>query len=319
MNQLDVVDTRKLQFNVSDQPFTLWEVSPRDGLQSEKQTLSLDAKRELIFGLMDSGIRHIEVGSFVKAIPQLADTDALIPSLAEHPLRSQTKFTGLVFNAKGLERAVAAGVDGVCLVALPSEELSLRNAGVGAHEGLMRALALADEAKRQGLFVRVDLATSWVCPFEGQVPETRILEFASALLQKDSVDELALADTIGHAHPLQVYSTFLKLSERFGTRRLAAHFHDTQGLALANVTAALAAGVRSFDSSLGGLGGCPFAPGAAGNLASEDLVLMAQKFSPQQLASVSLQTLWSTLGKIEKHIGRPLGGRSSAWWRSQKR
>lgn len=306
-------------FEISNRPLVLWEVGPRDGLQSEKQTLTPEAKRELIFGLMNAGIRNIEVGSFVKAIPQLADTDSLIPLLADHPLRSQTKLTGLVFNSKGLERARSAGVDGVCVVAIPSDALSLRNGGVAAQEGLFRALALADEAKSHGLFVRVDVATSWVCPFEGAMAENRVLEFASALLEKASVDELALADTVGHAHPLQVYSLFSKLAERFSAARLAAHFHDTQGLALANVTAAMAAGVRIFDSSLGGLGGCPFAPGAAGNLATEDLVLMAQKFSPAQLQDIHLPALWTTLSQVEKQIGRTLGGRSCQWWRSSQK
>lgn len=305
-------------FNTPEKSLKVWDVSPRDGLQSETNILPLEAKRTLIGGLMDAGIRHIEVGSFVKAIPQLADTDALVPSLADHPLRKSTQFTGLIFNAKGLERALAAQVDGVCVVAIPSDALSQKNAGVGAQQGLARALELVDLAKSHGLFVRVDVATSWVCPFEGQMPQSRILEFASALLEKNSVDELALADTIGHAHPLQVYSTFSKLAESFGTHRLAAHFHDTQGLALANVSAALFAGVRIFDASLGGLGGCPFAPGAAGNLATEDLVLMAQKFSPQQCSEVSLDHLWSTIGKIETSIGRSLGGRSGQWWRRSR-
>ncbi|MEN9826650.1 MAG: Hydroxymethylglutaryl-CoA lyase [Pseudomonadota bacterium] len=300
-------------------PLKLWEVGPRDGLQSEKNILSLDAKRDLVVGMMEAGLRHIEVGSFVRAIPQLADTDALFAGLADHPLRKQTTLTGLIFNAKGLERAIAAGVDGVCIVAIPSDTLSQKNAGVGAQEGLLRALALVDEAKAHNLFVRVDLATSWVCPFEGQMPQEKIFEFASALLDKPGVDELALADTIGHAHPLQVYATFARLAEKYSIHRLAAHFHDTQGLALANVTAAMSAGVRIFDSALGGLGGCPFAPGAAGNLATEDLVLMAQKLNSNQLRDVSLTALWTMVEKLEQHIGRPLGGRSRAWWRSQSK
>jgi hydroxymethylglutaryl-CoA lyase len=303
----------------TEKPLKLWEVGPRDGLQSEKNILPLDAKRDLVVGMMEAGLRHIEVGSFVRAIPQLADTDELFARLADHPLRKQTTLTGLIFNAKGLERAIAAGVDGVCIVAIPSDTLSQKNAGVGAQEGLLRALALVDEAKAHKLFVRVDLATSWVCPFEGQMPQEKIFEFASALLDKPGVDELALADTIGHAHPLQVYATFARLAEKYSIQRLAAHFHDTQGLALANVTAAMSAGVRIFDSALGGLGGCPFAPGAAGNLATEDLVLMAQKLNSHQLRDVSLSALWAMVEKLEQHIGRPLGGRSRAWWRSQSK
>lgn len=307
------------EFDFSSAPLRYWEVSPRDGLQSEIQILPLQVKHDLICGLMDAGVRHIEAGSFVKTIPQLADTDALIQSLQSHPLRSQTKLTGLIFNEKGLERAAAAGVDGVCIVAIPSDQLSLKNCGADAREGLRRALLLADEAKARGLFVRVDVATSWVCPFAGAMPEALVLDYVSQILEKPSVDELALADTIGHAHPLQVLSTFLKLGKHFGTERLAGHFHDTQGLALANVTAALTAGVRIFEASLGGLGGCPFAPGAAGNLATEDLLLMVQKFSPPQLSDVSLSALWKMIGNLEREVGRTLGGRSAQWWRNSQK
>lgn len=297
-------------------PLTLWEVSPRDGLQSETQTLSLSAKRDLVVALMKAGVRNIEVGSFVKAIPQLADSDELVASLADHPLRKHTRLTGLIFNSKGLQRALAAGVDGVCVVAIPSETLSLKNAGVGAADGLQRALDLVTEAKTHGLFVRVDIATSWVCPFEGAVAKERIFEFASSFLNKSEVDEVALADTIGHAHPLQVHHLFSLLADRFGTHRLAAHFHDTQGMALANVVAAYSAGVRIFDASLGGLGGCPFAPGAAGNLATEDFILMAQKFSDAGVAGIDLAALWKIVETMESQIGRSLGGRSRNWWRS---
>jgi hydroxymethylglutaryl-CoA lyase len=295
---------------------TLWEVGPRDGLQSEKNTLSLEAKRDFVFALMQAGVRNIEVGSFVKAIPQLADTDELVALLAAHPLRKECRLTGLVFNEKGLERALKSGVDGVCVVAIPSDALSKKNAGVGALEGLQRALNVVKIAKESGLFVRVDIATSWVCPFEGAIAKDRVVEFASNFLGKTEADEVALADTIGHAYPLQVHDLFSTLADAFGTERLAAHFHDTQGLALANVTAAYSAGVRIYDAALGGLGGCPFAPGAAGNLATEDFVLMAQKFSDRGVAGIELASLWSAITSLEAHIGRPLGGRSRSWWRS---
>jgi hydroxymethylglutaryl-CoA lyase len=296
-------------------PLTLWEVGPRDGLQSEMKTLPLEVKRDFVFALMKAGLRNIEVGSFVKAIPQLADTDALVASLAEHPLRKECRLTGLVFNEKGLQRALNAGVDGVCVVAIPSDAFSQKNAGVGALEGLQRALNVVNRAKESGLFVRVDIPTSWVCPFEGAIAKERVVEFAANFLGGTLADEVALADTIGHAHPLQVHDLFSTLSTRFGSKRLAAHFHDTQGLALANVTAAYSAGVRIFDAALGGLGGCPFAPGAAGNLATEDFVLMAQKFSDHGVAGIDLAALWSVVGALEGQIGRPLGGSSRAWWR----
>lgn len=300
------------------EPMKLWEVSPRDGLQSEKSILPLEAKRQLVSSLMDAGLRHIEVGSFVRTIPQLSDTDALTERLASHPLRAQTTLTGLIFNAKGLKRAIAAGVDGVCVVVMPSETFALKNSGVGAQEGLRRALDLVSEAKQRGLFVRVDVATSWSCPYEGTIPAERVSEFASSFLSNPSVDEVALADTIGHAHPFEVYQRFLPLIEKFGPDRLAGHFHDTQGFAIANVSAAYSAGVRIFDSSLGGLGGCPFAPGAAGNLATEDLLLLAQKMGSPQASEIELGALWGLIETLQTTMGRPLGGRSGHWWRNRE-
>jgi hydroxymethylglutaryl-CoA lyase len=266
---------------------------------------------------MAAGVRNIEIGSFVKDVPQLMETDALVQSLAQHPLRSQTRFTGLIFNSKGLQRARAAGVDGVCVVAIASDTLARKNSGKGAQESLQIALDLVDEAKAHNMFVRVDVATAWVCPFEGAMPQERVLEFASCFLNKSNVDEVALADTIGHAHPLQVHGLFSALADKYGSQRLAAHFHDTQGMALANVVAAYSAGVRSFDASIGGLGGCPFAPGAAGNLATEDFVLMAQSFTDTGVEHIQLELLWQAVENLEKHLGRRLGGRSHAWWQSK--
>jgi hydroxymethylglutaryl-CoA lyase len=296
----------------------LWEVGPRDGLQSEKQTLPLEKKRHMVAALMDAGVRQIEVGSFVKAVPQLRDTDELVKQLADHPLRYQTKFTGLVFNERGLERALESGVDGVCLVVFPSETMAIKNSGVGSYEGLRRALDLASSAKKENLFVRVDIGTAWTCPYEGLISAEKVFEFSSALLSVPYTDEVALADTLGHAHPTEVMKRFLPLTQRYGTERLAAHFHDTQGFALANVTAAYSIGVSVFDASVGGLGGCPFAPGAAGNLATEDLLLFAQKMQDSQLNSVDLSRVWKLIDDLEACVDRPLGGRSRGWWRGRQ-
>jgi len=295
----------------------LWEVGPRDGLQSECRSLSIENKVHLVSSLMEAGLRQIEVGSFVRAIPQMENTDDLFQQLAQHPLRKQTKLTGLIFNAKGLERAIASGADGACLVVFPSESMALKNSGVGSHEGLRRTLSLAAAAKSQNLFVRVDVGTAWTCPYEGFIAADRVFEFASSLLSVPEIDEVALADTLGHAHPFDVKDRFLPLVERFGPSRLAGHFDDTQGFALANVTAAYSTGVTIFDASVGGLGGCPFAPGAAGNLATEDLLLFAQKIQDSQLCSVDLTKIWKLVADLETTLGRSLGGRSSQWWRTQ--
>jgi hydroxymethylglutaryl-CoA lyase len=265
---------------------------------------------------MEAGLRQIKVGSFVKSASQLEDTDELVKLLAQHPLRDQTKLTGLIFNEKGLDRALAVGVDGVCLVVFPSESMAMKNSSIGSYEGLRRTTDLARAAKKEGLFVRVDVGTAWNCPYEGLVAADRVHEFASNLLDAPEIDEVALADTLGHAHPIEVKERFLPLIERFGTKRLAAHFHDTQGFALANVTVAYSLGVSIFDASVGGLGSCPFAPGAAGNLATEDFVLLASKMKDAQFDSVELTKIWKIIHELEALVDRPLGGRSAHWWRS---
>ncbi len=289
----------------------LWEVGPRDGLQSEKKILTPQEKMQLISALYKAGSRNMEVGSFVspKSIPTLTESEVVL----QHALTLQNlNANSLIMNAKGLDRALAAGAKSVCLVAIVSDSLSQKNAHRPSQQLFDESLELLERARNNNLFVRVDIATSWVCPFEGPINFNRVIPFVEAFV-KGGADEIALADTIGHAYPAQVKNSFETLSKIFGSlQKIGAHFHDTQGFGIANTAAALEAGVRIFDSSIGGIGGCPYAPGAAGNLATEDIVLLAQKMGLN--TGLDLNEIWNAVELTGQLIGRKVGGRSAGWW-----
>jgi len=288
------------------------EVGPRDGLQNEAVHLSIEDKSALIAGVLKAGLRQVEVGSFVspKAVPAMADTDALT-TMVKGTYSSGLRALGLVVNAKGFDRALAAGVDGVCIVTVVSESLCQKNNGCSSPAATATAVDLLKRAKANGLFARVDVATSWVCPYEGPIALEQVQRVADQIWEYQP-DELAFCDSIGHAHPYQVASLFAAFGERYERSSLVAHFHDTQALGLANATAALLQGIRRFDSSLGGLGGCPFAPGAKGNLATEDLVHLCHRIGFE--TGISLTELWATIAELEPKIGRTLGGQSRSWF-----
>jgi hydroxymethylglutaryl-CoA lyase len=294
---------------------TICDVSLRDGLQNEKTLISTEAKLALLDDLAGAGVTYLEVASFVnpKAVPQMADAEAMVQAVSgRYP---SLRGVGLIFNERGYERALAAGCRSVALVLIVSDSLSRSNSGRTADEWLPAYAALVARAKSDGVWVRGYLAGAWVCPFEGQVDPVRALYYADALLAM-GVDELCATDPIGHAHPEQVESLSRELMMRAGAEKLAVHLHDTLAFGLANAAAAMRAGVRIFDSSLGGLGGCPFAPGAAGNLATEDLVLMAQRMGYQ--TGIDLDKLWDAVRRFEPVIGRPIGGRSRVWYDGQR-
>jgi len=294
---------------------TICDVSLRDGLQNEKTPISTEAKLALLDDLAAAGLTTLELTSFVspKAVPQMADAEAVMAAaLARHP---SLRGVGLIFNEKGYERAIAAGAKSVALVLIVSDSLSRSNSGKTADEWLEAYRGLVGRIKADGVWVRGYLAGAWVCPFEGQIDPARALRYADALMSM-GIDELCATDPIGHAHPEQVESLSAELVGRFGAEKLAVHLHDTLAFGLANVAAAMRAGVRIFDASLGGLGGCPFAPGAAGNLATEDLVLMAHKMGYQ--TGVDLDRLWEAVYRFEPVIGRLIGGRSRTWYDGQR-
>ncbi len=248
------------------------EVGPRDGLQNEGAIISTADKIGFVDRLSAAGHQAIEVAAFVspKRVPQMADAAEVFAGIARRP---GTRYTALVPNQQGLARAVAAGVSEVAIFAAASETFSRRNINQTIDESLANYAAVCADARAAGVPVRGYLSTCFVCPFEGPIDPQRVADLAARLLEI-GVFEVAVSDTIGAATPGDVLRVLEAIGVRVAGPQLALHFHDTRGTALANVLAGLDYGVTTFDSSAGGLGGCPFAPGAAGNLATEDLLFM---------------------------------------------
>jgi hydroxymethylglutaryl-CoA lyase len=248
----------------------VYEVGPRDGLQNEAAVVSTADKIAFVDRLSDAGCPVIEVSAFVRpsSVPQMADAAAVFAGIQRRP---GVRYSALVPNRAGLERALAAGVTEIAVMAAASETFSRRNINRSIDESLVIYREVIGDAQRAGLRVRGYLSTAFGCPFEGPVPVARVVALTERLLEL-GVFEVAVSDTIGIAHPGQVAVVLGDLLTRVAAPRLALHFHDTRGTALANVVKALEFGITTFDSAAGGLGGCPFAPGALGNLATEDLV-----------------------------------------------
>ncbi len=279
------------------------EVGPRDGLQNEATVISTADKLELIRRAIDYGVRRIEVTSFVnpKKVPQLADAEELVAMLPE---RDDVTYIGLVLNRRGAERALATGrIDELGAVCVTSDSFGIRNQGQSSDESLaaaMEIVALAREAGRSG---QITIATAFGCPFEGRVAIDRVVEMA-----KRAADarprEIALADTIGVGVPAEVSEMIGRVREAVGSLPLRAHFHNTRGTGVANVWAAVKEGATTIDASLGGLGGCPFAPGAAGNVATEDVVYMLEKSGVA--AGLGLPKIVEAAEWLTGVMGRPL-------------
>jgi len=251
---------------------TVYEVGPRDGLQNETQTVSTEDKVRFINLLSAAGLPAIEVTSFVRpgAIPQLADAEEVLNRIERH---DGVCYTALVPNMGGMERAANSHVGGIALFTAASETFSLENTNATIAETLERFRPVLTEARRTKTWIRAYISTSFGCPYESEVPPQAVVNVARDLANLGA-HQIVISDTIGVATPAQVVSVVEAVSDEIETARLALHFHDTRGTALANVLAGLQLGVTTYDSSAGGLGGCPYAPGAAGNLATEDLVYM---------------------------------------------
>lgn len=251
---------------------TVVEVGPRDGLQNEAARISTTDKIAFVDRLSLAGLREIEVSAFVspKWIPQLDDAGAVFAGITRKP---GVRYSALVPNVNGLERAIGAGVTDIAIFLAASETFSQRNTNRSIDASFEAYRNVASMATTAGLRVRGYLSTAFGCPFEGDVPVERVVTLTQRLLDI-GVFEVAVSDTIGVAHPGQVKAMLPRLLEAIPSDRVALHFHDTRGMALANVLASLEFGITTFDSSAGGLGGCPYAPRATGNLATEDLVYM---------------------------------------------
>jgi hydroxymethylglutaryl-CoA lyase len=284
---------------------TVVEVAPRDGLQNVPVVPSTAAKVEFVDLLSDAGLPVVEVGAFVdpRRIPAMADTDAVLRGIRQ---RTGTRYTALVPNLRGLARAAGAGLREVAVFGAASETFSRRNINQGIAESFATFRSVVSGAGPDGIRVRAYLSTAFGCPYEGDVPAARVAELADELLQM-GVFEVAVSDTIGVAHPGQVWRVLDAVAARVPADRIALHFHDTRGTGLANVLAGLQAGVTTFDAACGGLGGCPYAPGASGNLATEDLVYMLDGLGIE--TGVSLRGLVGASRFIASHVPGELPSR----------
>ncbi|GGH77715.1 hydroxymethylglutaryl-CoA lyase [Pullulanibacillus pueri] len=250
------------------------EVGPRDGLQNEASILATEHKVEWINHLSETGLSYIEISSFVhpKWIPQLADALEVARNIQRH---SQVTYAALVPNKIGLKRALEANLDEISVFMSASETHNKKNINKTIAETLPVLESIVREAKQHGLSVRGYLSTVFGCPYEGEVAIDQVITLSQSLFNM-GIDELSLGDTIGVANPKQVANILIRLREAFPHKNIALHFHDTRGTALANCLTALQLGFNTFDSSLGGLGGCPYAKGASGNLATDDLLYMLE-------------------------------------------
>ena len=286
----------------------LHEVGPRDGLQVEKQTVPTGTKLAWIGSILASGVDIVQVGSFVhpEKVPQMADTDELFRRLSARPDAGSGVLSGLVLNEKGLDRALSCGVELVCMGISASDTHSRKNTGMGTEEATRRILATAKKAVEAGRAVQVSVQSAFGCGFEGPVPEERVLSIVKEYLDA-GLRRISLADTAGHAYPEQVERLFEAIVDLEPDVESACHFHDTFGLGMANVWAAMRSGVVSFDSSFAGLGGCPFTKVAAGNVATEDLVHGWQR-SGRRL-DVKLDILIEVARSVSAFFGREMPGR----------
>lgn len=281
------------------------EVGPRDGLQNESKFVPTDTKLEFIRLLADAGLTHIESTSFVnpKAVPQLADAADLAGRL---PGREGVTYSALVPNERGLEGAIESGIRRIAVFTAASDSFTKHNINMTVAESLTRFEQVIDRARTAGLTVRGYVSTAFVCPYEGEIDKGRVREVTTSLVEM-GVDEVAISDTIGAAAPTDVRTTVGHVLETVPAERLALHFHDTYGTALANVYAGLELGIRTYDASAGGLGGCPFAPGAAGNLATEDLVYMLDRMNIR--SGIDIARVVEAAGLMARALGRELCSR----------
>lgn len=291
----------------------IYEVGPRDGLQNEATLIPTVVKLEFIGRLAAAGLREIEATSFVspRAIPQLADADELMPLL---PDRGRVRYPVLVPNERGLARAMTAGADAIAVFTAASDAFTRANIGMTVDESIDVFRPVLAQAAHAGMWTRAYVSTAFGCPFSGRVDPARVIDVAMRLADLGA-DEICLGDTIGVGVPAQVRElTGLLLEAGLSLDRVAYHFHDTRGTALANVTAALDDGVATFDSSTGGTGGCPYAPGAAGNLATEDLVYLLDRTGIRH--GVDLAMVLDTARFIAAALGKPLAskvGQAGGW------
>ncbi len=288
------------------------DVGPRDGLQNQTIDVSPEIRVKLIEKLLDAGVPGVEVASFVspKAVPRMAGAGDIVRALKGR----KAALSALVPNLKGYEMARDAGAKIISVVPSATETMNQKNINMSYEDILALSCDLMRCARDDGIKGQAYVSVAFECPFEGQVSQDRVMEMTETLL-KAGAQEIIIADTIGAANPSQVKSLFDRLTSSFDKKLIATHFHDTRAMGLANAYAAIECGIRKFDASIGGLGGCPFAPGAAGNLATEDLVSMAHQMGYE--TGIDEKALLKTSHFAGEIIGQQIGGRMAGWMNYQ--
>ena len=288
------------------------EVAARDGLQAQPKHLTVQQRIALLGALVETGIPELEIGSFVspKAVPQMAGTDEIAANLPP----ARVAYSALVPNMKGYELAVMAGIRSHAIALSATEEMNRNNIRKSLEDTFVMGEEILDRAAAEGVDIHAYLAVAFECPYEGVVEESLVLEQVDRLMQHQPA-RLMIADTIGAANPAAVHSMMHKLVDRYGPERLGCHFHDTRAMGLVNVYAALQAGIRQFDASAGGLGGCPFAPGAKGNVATEDVVMLCESIGFD--TGLDMPKLLEAVALLSEMIGAPQGGRAHTWLSKQ--
>ncbi len=299
---LSLTEIRAL--NIAARTVEILEVGPRDGLQNEATVVATATKVEFIQRAVAAGIRRLEVASFVnpKRVPQMADAEAVLAAL---PRIAGVQYVGLVLNQRGFERALAAGCTEVGMAVVASDTFNQRNQGATTQESIDAWSAIARAAHAAGIRAQVTVSAAFGCPFEGEVPATRVIEIAKRVAEAMPC-EVAIADTIGVGVPSQVTDLLGRLREALPGMPLRGHFHNTRNTGLANAYAAIEAGVNTLDASIGGIGGCPFAPAATGNIPTEDLVYMLNRMGVE--SHVALEQLIATGQWLQEQLGRTVPG-----------
>ncbi|MBB65882.1 MAG: hydroxymethylglutaryl-CoA lyase [Waddliaceae bacterium] len=276
------------------------EVGPRDGLQNEKKLVSTQDKEAFVQLLIQAGFHSIELTSFVKAsaIPQMADAQELFSLFSSE---TKAQFPCLVPNMKGFETARDLGVKEIALFTASSESFNQKNIRASIEESLLRMEAVIQEAKKEGIRIRGYVSTAFYCPYEGKTSTKKLIELSEWFLER-GIYEVSIGDTIGAAGPKEVWNVLEEMKQSIPVDRLAMHFHDTRGMAIANILTSLEQGIRVFDSSAGGLGGCPYAKGATGNVASEDLIYLLDKLGMEH--GIKMEALIEASTFILKCIGK---------------
>lgn len=290
-----------------DKRIVIHEVGPRDGLQAEKQTVPFETKLKWIDALLETKIDIIQLGSFVhpEKVPQMADTDKLFSHYQDRGKAESVVLSGLVLNEKGLDRGMACGVEMFCMGVSASETHSKKNTGMSPKEAQSRVIPMAQRAIKAGYRVQVSVQSAFGCGFDGPIPADKVLDLIKSYLDA-GVNNISLADTAGHAQPLQVEDLFGRVAELDRRVVMACHFHNTYGLGMANCYAALKSGVTYFESAFGGLGGCPFTKQPSGNVSTEDLVHSLQRMGFRK--DLDLEGLIGVAREVETHFARTLPG-----------